>query len=231
MIIWNLEIWSGSFYKVKHIPIPWLRNSPCRHLSRRSENTYPLKELFNNVHRSVIHNSQKLDQMFINRRGEKYIWYIHQWNTTQQENILMCCPEAPSGIKDLFPYLLGALLEDSLQQSALFLWGANFLGWNTQPCPKHHLLPGEAVSIQCLMNTGLGRMCLRSLEITLTGHLAPELLLAGRNHPYTHGSHCWKLPWGIHWGWCRDCFTASLLFAQFCFFPLLSKAVDPKRPP
>lgn len=217
MIIWNLEIWSGSFYKVKHTPIPWLRNSPCRHLSRRSENTFPLKELFKNVHRSVIHNSQKLDQMFINRRGEKYIWYIHQWNTTQQENILMCCPEAPSGIKDLFPYLLGALLEDSLQQSALFFGGgeANFLGWNTQPCPKHHHLPWEAVSIQCLMNTGLGRMCLRSLEITLTGHLAPELPLAGRNHPCTHGSQCW----------CRDCFTASLLpllnSASFTSFPKL----------
>lgn len=59
MIMWNLEIWSGSFYKVKHTPILWLRNSPCRHLSRRSENTYPLKELFKNVHRSFIHDSQK----------------------------------------------------------------------------------------------------------------------------------------------------------------------------
>lgn len=46
-----------SFWKVKHTLTIWLRYSTLRCLYERNEN----KDLYTNVHRSVIHNSPKLE--------------------------------------------------------------------------------------------------------------------------------------------------------------------------
>lgn len=160
--------------------------------------------------------------MSINRRRGKYILVhpsVEYYSPIRHCDVL---PRTPSEMKNLFPHLLGVLLEHSPQQSALLGWGADFLAETNSLTQSTTLF----LEKQPTSNVWL---------IQEWDQAAPEIPLADENSTTDLPMHPWWLlpraPDGIGWGWCQGCLTASLL-------PLLNPAsfppfqsLDLKRPP
>ena len=68
----------GSPQKIKHSFTTWPSNSILRYIPKRNEDTSSHKDLYTNVHSSIIHNRQKMEttQMSINWWMVKKLWYI-----------------------------------------------------------------------------------------------------------------------------------------------------------
>ena len=58
--------------KVKYRITTWLGNSTPRHITKGNENIRPCRNLYTNVHRSIIHNSQKWG-------NNPHYWSTDEW--------------------------------------------------------------------------------------------------------------------------------------------------------